>query len=318
MSGGAPAGPVFVLGAHRSGSSLLARILNCHPDLVIWGEHGGFINRLAEIDAVVGLYPRLTDPLAERGLAAFVAGGKAAPGRFDPWVTPFDQAAFRDWCRTFIATTFARDLRPGQRWGFKEVRYHTAAVTGFLAALFPDARFVILRRPLYPLALSNLFAPWSVDRLRWTGALQSDATVQAAIIDCAYALAAIDQGHRAIAAALPGRCHVLDYDAITPAAQTVFAELFAVLGLSVSPALLRAAAGVAAARIGGSDPRSGEGWLTLPVVERHLPQALARAASELAAGGPDAARLKRLGRDGRFSFLVGDHHLYETPYSGMF
>ena len=40
--------PVFVLAQHRSGGTLLARLLNCHPGLVIWGEHAGFINRLAE------------------------------------------------------------------------------------------------------------------------------------------------------------------------------------------------------------------------------------------------------------------------------
>jgi len=43
-------GPVFVLSPARGGGTVLARILNCHPQLVIWGEHVGLINRLAEID----------------------------------------------------------------------------------------------------------------------------------------------------------------------------------------------------------------------------------------------------------------------------
>jgi hypothetical protein len=42
--------PVFLLTLHQAGGTVLARVLNCHPDLVIWGEHVGLINRLAEID----------------------------------------------------------------------------------------------------------------------------------------------------------------------------------------------------------------------------------------------------------------------------
>ena len=311
-------GPVFLLSAHRSGGTLLARALNCHPDLVIWGEHAGFINRLADIDSIAGHYPRLTEPLADRDLATFVAHEKSDPRVFDPWVTPFAQDGFRDWCRRYIETTFRHGLRPGQRWGFKEVRYHTVAVAGFLATLFPTARFVILRRELYPLALSNLFAPWSVDRLRWTGALLTEAGVRAAVTDCAYALVAIDHGFAAIAAALPDRCHVVAYEAITPAATRLFAELFLFLGLRGSPELLQAIRAVVGARPGASDARASEGHLTLRLVQRHLPEALAAALADIAKNGPDAARLKRLAPQGRFGFLAGDHHLYETPYSGMF
>lgn len=318
MTDGAAGGPVFVFSAHRSGGSLLARVLNCHPDLVIWGEHAGFINRLAEIDAIAALYPRLTEPLAARGLDAFVAYEKSDPRLFDPWVTPFAQDGFRDWCRSYLEATFRRGLRSGQRWGFKEVRYHTVATAGFLATLFPDARFVILRRALYPLALSNLFAPWSVDRLRWTGALASETGVRMAVQDCAYVLTVIDQGFREIAAALPDRCRVVEYEAITPAATALFAELFMFLGLRGSPALLQAVMAVLGARPGGSDPAAGEGNLNLQAVQRHLPDALATARADLAARGPDLARLKRLPPQGRYGFLAGDHNLYETSYSAMF
>jgi len=50
---------VFLLTVHRGGGTVLARVLNCHPDLVIWGEHVGLINRLAEIDDMVTRVGRL-------------------------------------------------------------------------------------------------------------------------------------------------------------------------------------------------------------------------------------------------------------------
>jgi hypothetical protein len=48
-----PTGPVFLLTLHRGGGTVLARVLNCHPDLMIWGEHVGLIDRLAAIDDMV-------------------------------------------------------------------------------------------------------------------------------------------------------------------------------------------------------------------------------------------------------------------------
>jgi len=47
-----------------------------------------------------------------------------------------------------IEKIFARGLRAGQRWGFKEIRYHRVLTVRFLEKLFPNARFVILRRDI--------------------------------------------------------------------------------------------------------------------------------------------------------------------------
>jgi hypothetical protein len=315
---GPVAGPVFVFSAHRSGGTMLARVLNCHPDLVIWGEHGGFINQLAEVDVITSGFEGLTVPVGDRGLSDFIGGEKFNPAMFNPWANPFEQGSYRTWCRRFIESTFSYGLRPGQRWGFKEIRYHTVRTASFLATLFPDARFVILRRALYPLALSNLFAPWSVDRLRWSGAIRSEADIRAAVIDCAYALTAIDHGFGAILAALPGRCHVVNHEAITPSAQDVFADLFMFLGLRGSRALLQAIIAVVESRVGTSDRGTAEGHLTLQTVERYLADALATAQAQIAADGIDTARLKRIAPQGRYSYLAGDHSLSDTPLSAMF
>ncbi len=310
-------GPVFVLTAHRSGGTALARGLNRHPDLMIWGEHAGFINKLAELDAVVGHYPRLTQPLADRDLAEHVHRDKFAPGGFDPWLNPFEQAEWRDGCRRDLEATFRRGLHPGQRWGFKEVRYHTQATAGFLLALFPDARFVILRRPLGPLTLSNLLTPWSMELLRQLGATEHEAQLRAAVHDCVYALAVVNGGLGAIARAWPERCRAITAAALAEPERT-FSDLFAFLGLSQWPALLDEIKEASERRLGVTDMERGEGLLSRGSVERLLPEALAAARAALATGEPDLARLRRLGPIGRYSFLVGDHELAGTKLSSMF
>ena len=40
--------PIFLLGTHRSGTTLLQRIVNSSEDALIWGEHGGFLSQIAE------------------------------------------------------------------------------------------------------------------------------------------------------------------------------------------------------------------------------------------------------------------------------
>jgi hypothetical protein len=308
---------VFVLTAHRSGGTALARGLNRHPDLMIWGEHAGFINKLAETDAMIGHYPPVVRKLDERRLAEHVRVGKFDPGGFDPWANPFEQADFRDWCRRLIETTFRRGLHPGQRWGFKEVRYHAPTTAGFLATLFPDARFVLLLRDLPALVLSNMLSPWSMGLLRNAGASATEAGVREAVFDCAYALAVVNRGLGDIARALPQRsCVVMSRALAEPVA--TFRSLFTFLGLPHWPALLDEVKAAGARQLGTTDFGVRVGFLSREAVQRLLPEAIAAAEADLAAHGPDLARLKRLGATGRYSFLVGDHNVADTPWSTMF
>ncbi len=309
--------PVFVFTAHRSGGTALARGLNRHPDLVIWGEHAGFINKFAELDALVGHYPVLTQPLEQRGLDDYVRLGKFDPDGFNPWRNPFEQADYRAWCRNFIETTFRRGLHPGQGWGFKEVRYHTLVTARFLAELFPDARFVILRRDLASLVLSNMLSPWSVERLRRLGVTASEAELRAAVHDCAYALAVVDRGLAEIAAAFADRTLVVGTPALAQPAHT-FAALFDFLGLSHWPALLDEIREAIGQKYGVTDFDRSEGVLSKPAVLRLIPAALAAAQADLMMRAPDLARLRRLGVTGRYSFLAGDHELSRTSLSTLF
>ncbi len=48
--------PVFVISTGRSGSTLVQRLLNCHPAQVVWGEHHGFLASL------LGAYMQMSNP----------------------------------------------------------------------------------------------------------------------------------------------------------------------------------------------------------------------------------------------------------------
>ena len=65
--------PVFVCGPHRSRSTYLQRLLNIHPGLVVWGEHGGLINRLAELDRIGAQQAQAREPPDAVRLKMFVA-----------------------------------------------------------------------------------------------------------------------------------------------------------------------------------------------------------------------------------------------------
>jgi hypothetical protein len=149
--------PVFVASMGRSGSTLLQRVMNVHPDLTIWGEHGGFLKGLAEAHRLV------TQPDAQTNMASgyesrgTVVGPLAEHDTFKPWVLPFESADITAALRTLIVDAFTKGLTPNIRWGFKEVRYSGVEIRQ-LMELFPESRLVILARDVPGFATSRFFA----------------------------------------------------------------------------------------------------------------------------------------------------------------
>lgn len=139
--------PLFILGFARSGTTLLQRLLNSYDDVLIWGEHVGFLRDVANAYARVWRNPdyfKSTVPLAEvlqdtRPLTRWQA--------WMNWTTPDD---WRRLYREFVESVFLPEGLPGRRvWGWKEVHYVGARndhTLPFLAEIFPDARFVFLVR----------------------------------------------------------------------------------------------------------------------------------------------------------------------------
>jgi hypothetical protein len=309
------ANPTFVLALHRSGGTVLSRILNCHPAICIWGEHGGFINKFAEIEAILSRGP--AEQASDR-LAQYAEFGEDSLTTFDPWISPVSLAGFREWARSFIGSTFSMGLPRGSRWGFKEIRYHSVTTAEFLIRLFPLAQFIILRRDMEQLCVSNIFARWSIKELLETGVQKDLLRAREAIQDCAYALVAIDRGLLQIAEALPNQSRTIRYEDLASKPQSVITSLFEFLELPPSLVTDNKIHRVLSVKSGRTDRDQVHGLLTRDFVESLAPQALAEARLAIDTKGVDLVRLKRLGPCGQYSYLVGDHPLRRTSFSSMF
>lgn len=143
--------PLFVLGGHRGGTTLLQRLLNSYDDVAVWGEHEGVLTPIAEayfrgaesraLFTDVRASPRASDPRRE----------------WQAWMSAVDRDAWDASFRRLVTSLFLPAQAEGLRhWGFKEIRYGTTPgdrAIDLLAALFPDARFVFLvRNPFNMLA----------------------------------------------------------------------------------------------------------------------------------------------------------------------
>ncbi len=149
--------PVFVVSTGRSGSTLLQRVLNVHPDLTIWGEHAGMISGLVKsLDSVFhpAAHKNLTLGYADREL---VVGELSEKDVFKPWVSPFTPEDYEAAIRNLISGLFTNGLSPNVRWGFKEIRYERPQVEK-LMELFPNSHVVILSRDVLGYTQSRFFA----------------------------------------------------------------------------------------------------------------------------------------------------------------
>jgi hypothetical protein len=313
--------PVFLLTMHRGGGTLLARILNCHPNLVIWGEHAGLINRLAEADDMVIRVGRLMVPKTDDMIAEYTEFPDHRLTDFDPWANPFDYDSFRRSCREMIEAIFTRGLRPGQRWGFKEIRYHRVVTAQFLQKLFPDARFIILRRDLREVAVSAILASWS---LRWFWDYRDampPAMAEAIVRDVTYALLAIETGLDSVRAQLGTDCLQLDYHQVLDPDLGFVAPLFGFCALDLSDQVIGRVRRVLAVRAGSTEKDVRFGGILTPDFIRACTDVMEpELRAEIARDGVDKARLTARKGIGQYSFLMGDHTLrdQDSELSSLF
>ncbi len=134
----------FVVGAPRSGTTLLMRMLNVHPDIYTRPE------------------PHLLTPLAHLGFDAYV---DKAP--YDPFQAaqsakefvadlPGGEATYRQALRAYCDTMYGEMLAPTGKRFFLDKTPAYGLILPFLAKTFPDAVFVILTR--HPFAIFSSFA----------------------------------------------------------------------------------------------------------------------------------------------------------------
>ena len=147
--------PLFVLGGHRGGTTLLQRVLNSYDDVAVFGEHEGALTPIADA------YFR-----GAESTQMFAVAERASDPKTDPrtdwqaWMSAVDRATWDASFRALVTSLFVPAHADGLRhWGFKEIRYGTTPgdrAFDLLATLFPDARVAfIVRNPFNMLASAH-------------------------------------------------------------------------------------------------------------------------------------------------------------------
>jgi hypothetical protein len=203
--------PIVVLASGpRCGSTLLQRLLNSHPDVLVWGEGGGFLERLVPAVADLLDWAAAYDPqrqtFRERGPDAFTAN-----------LLP-DDDELRAAAAAFVRMLYAEPAhrRGRRRWGFKETRCG-AEVARFLRGVLPDIRVVHLTRD--PGDVLRSLAEWEAGSPTW---------------DAGMTAAALDDWTRVNASFLadPAAAHLaLRYESMVADPEGTVAALAAALGL---------------------------------------------------------------------------------------
>lgn len=151
--------PVFVLSAGRSGSTLLQRYLNSSEELILWGEHGGFLRKLSisyygfseheHVQKLINWGSRNADVLLNKG---------DLKNQDIEWTNNLTLDDWKTANRDLIIRLLTIDIPSPIRWGFKEIRYGEREMR-FLKELFPESRFIFLvRNPIDTLA--SIVAAW--------------------------------------------------------------------------------------------------------------------------------------------------------------
>lgn len=142
--------PLFVFGYHRGGTTYLQRLINVHPDVVVWGENGGVMSSLrrahARAERIKPIDPEERDVLGDP-----TAG-------FLPWATPFDREGLLRSFADLLVSLYGRD--GAAYWGFKEIRHGNSADLTFLRSMFPQGRLMTVVRHPRDILMSQLRVRW--------------------------------------------------------------------------------------------------------------------------------------------------------------
>ena len=160
--------PIFLLGSGRSGTTLLQRILNSADDVLIWGEHGGFLKQIAEAyfqnqtDKEIDKQIFVQNPVAKDPSLDFNALKLRKIGY--SWMNWYGRNEIDVNFRGLIDSFFNPEGMARSHWGFKEIRYGLEdRVMEMLAALYPEARFVFIVRNPIDVVASQVVMGWYGD-----------------------------------------------------------------------------------------------------------------------------------------------------------
>ncbi len=284
--------PVFVLTQHRSGGTLLARLLNCHDKLVVWGEHGGFLDGLAEARMQIERWAEQLPERSTRELRQYVRTERLADVKFRPWMSPFSPADFADQSRRILLSLFTRGLRPNQRWGFKEIRYHRPELVQFLRELFPRGQFLLLERDMADLCVSSLLAPWTLKRQMDAGVGQDKSALRQNVRNHLHYLLMMRQNWKEALIGTGLLSISIQYENLVAGMEREMEYVFQFLDLPIND-VIRQRMRVSIATVAGGTPKEtisaeDRGYLTAATIRETVQQLLPEVEAQFARTNMDS------------------------------
>lgn len=220
--------PIFVASVTRSGSTLLQRILNVHPDVAIWGEHNGALAGLCDTWEALHADHAINHLRRGNEFAGTVVDGPQDGTEFVPWVSPFLATEFAVAIRSLIIEQFSNGVPQTTRWGFKEVRYESNTLE-VLGDIFPQSHFVLLARDLDGYVASRFFV-WREEQPRFDTPEDLDRA-RAVVQNLVNGWMARYSGYLQLAERFRSRCSFVNYATLVSGSERI-PELFGEIGLS--------------------------------------------------------------------------------------
>jgi protein-tyrosine sulfotransferase len=241
-----------IVGAARSGTTLLRLILDAHPDIGCPAEAGlpGLMSHMAgvwiTIDADVTSDVGDDAPFARhrtepdgRVIAARAAEDGANGHLQEAWSARIPVEA-QAWIRQAITTTMSRYCARGEKRLYADKSLDSVYHLPLVHRLFPEARYVLLFRHVMDAVASGIEAsPWGFHAYGYGPFVQrSPDNFVAALVD--YWLAHVDSAlkweeeHSEL-------CHRVRYEDLVTNPATVVAEIFAFLGVEHDASVLKRA-----------------------------------------------------------------------------
>ena len=223
---------VFIVGCPRSGTTLLKRMVDAHPEISITHETH-WITKLLKGDAAASL----TEPVTPALLARLLADQRFQRLKVDPeplerLVTGDPPASYAELVGAVYDQYGARKGKP--LVGDKTPRY--VRDIPVLHELFPHARFVHLIRDGRDVCSSVLH--WKNERGRWTVTSRATWEDEPVMTIALWWEQRVRLGREAGAALGPGLYHELRYEALTSAPAMECAALCAFLGVPEDDGML--------------------------------------------------------------------------------
>lgn len=242
--------PVFLIGTGRCGSTLLLRMLACHPDLA-WMSHytarlpGGpawaRLHRLHDVPALTGLLARPPSRAVPQPTEHYAALEAMTDHLFTAprplaadEVTPEARARLRAWVRGHL------DATGRERFLFKHTGFPRVA---YLQRVFPEARFVHVVRDGRAVASSLCHVGWWSGEGHWGWdpltddelALYRESGCHELVLAALYWKTLMGHLDRAPSDAAPGHLVTLRYDQLVADPLAALRGLCDALDLSWDP-----------------------------------------------------------------------------------